>query len=68
MVLLEQTLAEYPDKYRRLWQADDESLITADFDSGSAAGSKIVVLSTKAVFTKNSKGQWQKDGTTEVIV
>ena len=50
-----------------MWIADDESCITADFDTDSAAGSTIIVIATSSTWMKNSTGKWQKVGTTEVI-
>lgn len=57
----------YLGQSQNMWIADDESGITADFDSGSAVGSSIFVISTEATYMKNTRGQWQKCGTTEVI-
>jgi hypothetical protein len=54
-------------KYENTWLADDESGITADFDTESAEGSVILVISTEATWMKNTSGKWQKSGTTEVI-
>lgn len=57
----------YLNRCQNMWIADDESGITPDFDSDSATGSSIFVISTEATYMKNTKGQWQKCGTTEVI-
>lgn len=54
-------------KTERTWLADDESELTAGFDPTSAVGSSIIVIATGDVWMKNSKGQWQKVGTTEVL-
>ena len=67
MTLIEEKVFA-PNTYRRVWLADDESEITANFDRESAPSSMIVVISTKSKYIKNSKGQWQKSGTAEVIV
>ena len=52
---------------QNMWIADTESAISADFDSDSAVGSSIFVISTEATYMKNTQGKWQKCGTTEVI-
>ena len=67
MTLIEQHLTQYPNEYRRVWLADDASQITAGFDPDSAEGSVIYVIASKDVYFKNSKKQWQKAGTIEVI-
>lgn len=53
--------------YQKSWLADDESQVTASFDPDSNPGSTIFVISTQAVYVKNSKGKWQKAGTTEEV-
>lgn len=58
---------ECTNKYIRVWVFDDESGITADFDSESSVGSVIIVIATNSTYMKNTKGKWQKIGTTEVI-
>lgn len=54
-------------KYEHTWIADDESTLTADFDPDGAVGSMILVISTGNTYIKNTKGKWQKAGTTEVL-
>ena len=66
MKLIEREWNVILNKYTNMWLADDESGITATFDPDSAEGSTIVVISTKSVWMKNTKGKWQKCGTTEV--
>jgi hypothetical protein len=55
------------DRYEDTWLADDESAITSDFCPDCACGSIIMVISTESTWMKNTKGQWQKCGSTEVI-
>jgi hypothetical protein len=45
--------------------ADD--LVVNDLDPDCAAGSVILVIDTKEAYMKNTQGQWQKLGATEVI-
>lgn len=66
MKLIEQNWNPHLEKYENTWLADTDAEITADFDQDSAEGSTIVVISTKSVWVKNTKGKWQKCGTTEV--
>lgn len=54
-------------KYEKTYLADTEDELTADFDPNCAEGSIILVISTEATYMKNTKGQWQKCGTTEVV-
>ena len=68
MELIECNWLAVQDKYHNVWLADDESEITADFDPDSASGSMIIVIATKALFIKNSKGEWQRSGTGEVAL
>lgn len=51
----------------KTWLADDDTEITADFDTESAPGSKILVVGSGNLFVKNCKGQWQKFGTNEIV-
>ena len=67
MKLIDREWNPHLDKYQNLWLADDESGIVADFDTDSAEGSVIMVISTQATWMKNSQGKWQKCGTTEVV-
>lgn len=67
MKLIDREWNAYLDKYMNMWIADDESCITTDFDTDSAAGSTIIVIATSSTWMKNSTGKWQKVGTTEVI-
>ncbi len=55
------------NKYEHLWVAEYEAEIIANFDSESAAGSMIFVISTKDTWIKNERGKWQKCGTEETI-
>lgn len=57
----------YLNSYEHVWLADDESAITADFDSDGAEGSMIIVISTSSTWMKNTQGKWQKVGTSEVF-
>lgn len=45
--------------------ADD--VVIDDLDPNCAAGSVILVIETEDAYMKNTQGQWQKLGTTEVI-
>ena len=67
MKLIEREWNVILNEYMNVWLADDESGITADFDSDSAAGSTIIVISTSSTYMKNTQGKWQKAGTTEVV-
>lgn len=68
MKLINHEYNAYQGKCTNTWLTNSAEAITADFDSESATGSMIIVISTKDVYIKNTEGQWQKYGTTEVIV
>lgn len=68
MKLIDREWNAYLGKYEHTWLANDESAIVADFDTDSAEGSVILVISTQSTFMKNCEGKWQKCGTSEVIV
>lgn len=68
MKLINREWNAYLGKYQNMWLADDESDITANFDPDGAEGSTIIVISTEATYMKNTSAQWQKCGSTEVIV
>ena len=42
-------------------------VVIGDLDPNCAAGSVILVIDTKEAYMKNTQGQWQKLGATEVI-
>ena len=67
MKLINQIWNPHLEKYERTWLADTEAEVKVGFDPDSAEGSTIVVISTSSVWMKNTKGKWQKTGTTEVI-
>lgn len=67
MKLIDREWNDCTNKYDHVWLANDESGITAEFDSESSEGSAIIVISTNSTFIKNADGKWQKVGTTEVI-
>jgi hypothetical protein len=67
MKLIDREWNEFLNKYQNMWIADDPSEITAGFDSESATGSMIFVISNQATYMKNTSGKWQKCGTMEVI-
>ena len=67
MKLIEQKWNPHLGQYEKTWLADDESELTAAFDPEGAAGSVVLVISTESTWMKNTQGQWQKLGTTEVI-
>lgn len=67
MKLINREWNAYLGKYQNMWLADDETGITADFDPESAEGSTIIVISTEATYMKNTAGNWQMCGSTEVI-
>ena len=67
MVLIDTSWSWCQGKNQRVWLADDESKITADFDADSAVGSMIFVIATGNTWMKNTQGKWQKCGSTEVI-
>lgn len=67
MKLINRKWNAFVGKYENTWLADDETGITADFDSEGAEGSIILVISTEATYMKNTQGKWQKCGSTEVI-
>jgi hypothetical protein len=54
------------NKHIHTWLANDESGITADFDSECSEGSVIIVISTSSTWMKNAQGKWQKVGSMEV--
>ena len=66
MKLIDRDWNPHLNKYQHMWLADDESAITADFDPDGAEGSVIMVISTQSTWMKNSKGKWQKCGSSEV--
>lgn len=51
-------------KWLKRWRADREAEIPASFDPESTPGSVILAIDTEAIFIKNSRGKWQKVGTT----
>ena len=42
-------------------------VVIGDLDPDCASGSVVLVVDTEDVYMKNTQGQWQKLGTTEVI-
>jgi hypothetical protein len=68
MKLIDREWNAYLGKYQNMWLADNETNIAADFDSDCAEGSIIIVIATATTYMKNTAGQWQKCGSTEVIV
>jgi hypothetical protein len=67
MKLINREWNAYLGKYQNMWLADDETNITANFDPDGAEGSMIIVIATESTYMKNTSGQWQKCGSTEVI-
>ena len=67
MKLINREYNAHQDKYLNTWLADNATKITTDFHPASAIGSIIIVIETKDIYIKNTKGKWQKFGTTEVI-
>lgn len=66
MKLIDREWNGFLNKYENVWLANDNSGISADFDSDSAEGSLIYVISTKETWVKNCDCKWQKCGTMEV--
>lgn len=67
MILINQQWSNTQKAWINEWQSDDGSDISANFDPTCAVGSTIMVISSKTFYIKNSKGKWQKLGSTEVI-
>lgn len=67
MKLIDRSWNAYLGKFENTWIADNESDIPSNFDSESAEGSVILVIFPQVVYIKNSMGNWQKLGTTEVL-
>jgi hypothetical protein len=67
MKLIDRKWNAFLEKYENTWLADQESSITANFDSECAEGSIILVIATGAVWMKNTQCKWQKCGSNEVI-
>lgn len=67
ITLLSREWNEVTGGYHKDWLADEESAVSADFDKDSNPGSTIYCIDTQTVFIKNSKGQWQRAGSTEVL-
>ena len=65
MKLIDKSWNPYLGKYEHCWLADTEDELTAGFDAGTDV-SMAFVIETGDTWVKNSKGQWQKVGTTEV--
>ena len=66
MKLIDREWNAFLQKYSHAWLADDESQIVNGFDTESAEGSTIIVISTNSLWMKNTSGKWQKVGGTEV--
>lgn len=67
MKLIDRSWNAYLGKFENTWVADSEFDIPSGFDEESAEGSVILVIFPQVVYMKNSKGKWQKMGTTEVL-
>lgn len=67
MKLIEQEWNPHLNAYEKTWIADEAGELEASFDSDSACGSIIMVISTGSTYMKNSAGKWQKVGSTEVV-
>ena len=68
MILIKQQWSDTQKAWINEWQSDDGSDITANFDPTGAVGSTIMVIADKTFYIKNSLGQWQRFGSTEVVV
>lgn len=54
-------------KHEHTWLSDNGNDIPANFDPDCASGSVILVISTGESYMKNTQGNWQKIGSTEVV-
>ena len=67
MKLIDRTWNSYLGKYEHTWLADSEMDIPDNFDPESAEGSVIMVIFPQVIYMKNTKGKWQKMGSSEVL-
>ena len=66
MQLIDRKWNSMQSKWEYTYLANSESDVTVP-DDDAAIGSQILVIGSGAMYIKNTEGEWQKNGTDEVI-